>query len=49
MGGIDVAQQGFLFCKLLVTVGTEDRLQLQVDRAQVTIQVSCVFREWMKV
>ena len=41
MSRVDVAQQRFFLRKLLVTMRTEDRLQLKVNRSQVTIQVTC--------
>lgn len=38
--GIDVSQQRLFLRELLVTVRAQDRLQLQVDRAEVPVQVA---------
>lgn len=42
--GVDVPQQRLLLGELLVAVRAEDRLQLQVNRAQVPVQVACGVR-----
>lgn len=41
MAGVYVPQEGFFFCEFLVTVGTEDGLQLQMYRSEVSVQVTC--------